>query len=132
MAGLRTGESEVGMAGGFFRLGLFQALDLALDDKFLISAELHAVFFSKALRAFRDKIDVRALVKHEASGLYGIANALNAADTAGTERGAIHHEGVELHAAVAGEKAAAAGVKDFIVFHADDGGFYRIQRGAAA
>src|SRR6476620_4941929 len=118
MARPRTGESKVGMAGGFFFLGLFQALDLPLDDKLFIVAELHAVLFGKALRAFGDKIDVRALVQHEASGLYGIANALNAADTTGTERGAIHHEGVELHAAVAGEKAAAAGVKDFIVFHA--------------
>ena len=40
--------------------------------------------------------------------------------------------GVELHAAVGGEKAAAACVKGFIIFHADDGSFHGVQGRSAA
>src|SRR5437588_12858524 len=117
MAGLRAGKGEVRMPGSFFFLRFLQALDLALDHQFFIATERHAMLLGKALRAFSDKIDMRALVKHQARGLYGVANAFDTADAAGAQGGAIHHESVKLHAAVASEKAAAAGVKSFVIFH---------------
>src|SRR5882724_13135642 len=57
---------------------------------------------------------------------------LDAAYATGAQSSAIHHQGIELHAAIAREKAAAARVKGFIVFHADDGSFHRVERGPAA
>ena len=39
---------------------------------------------------------------------------------------AVHEQGVELHAAVAGEEAAASGVEGVVVFEDGDGGLDRI------
>src|SRR5262249_10765055 len=61
----------------------------------------------------------------------GVANALYTANAAGTKRVAVHHEGIELDAAITRKKAAAAGVKGFVIFHGDDSGFHGIQRAAA-
>ena len=83
-------------------------------------------------RAFADKIHVRTFIQNEPRCANRIANALHTANATGAQSSAIHHEGIELHAAVAGEKAAAAGVKGFIVFHADDSGFHGVHRRAAA
>ena len=62
----------------------------------------------------------------------GLRNALDASHAAAAQGGAVHDEGVELHPAVAVEKAAAARVKSFVIFHDDDGFFNRIERGSAA
>ncbi len=48
------------------------------------------------------------------------------------KRGAVHDEGIELHFAVAIEKAAAPGVESLVIFHDDDSFFDRIERRAAA
>src|SRR5689334_22528011 len=111
MAGKRPGKCEVRMAGSFFFLRFFQALDLAFDDQLLIAAERHAKFLGKALRAFPDKVNMRAFIQYQPRSADRIANALHAAHTASAQSCAIHHEGVKLNAAIAGEKAAAAGVK---------------------
>ena len=79
-----------------------------------------------------DEVDMGALVEDEARGLDGVADALDAGDAAGAEGGAIHDEGVELDAAVAGEEAAAAGIEGGIVFKGGDGGFDGVEGGAAA
>ena len=62
----------------------------------------------------------------------GLRNALHAAHASGAQGGAVHDEGIELHFAVAIEKAAAAGVESLVVFHDDDGFFDRVERRAAA
>src|SRR5215468_4313320 len=118
MAGEWAGKGEVRMSGSLFFLRFFQALDLAFDHQLFIAAELQAKLFRKALRAFGDKVDMRAFIEHQPRGLNGIADALYAANAAGAQGGAVHHQGIELHAAIAGEKAAAAGIKGFVVFMA--------------
>ncbi len=55
-------------------------------------------------------------------------NALDAAHASAAQRGAVHDEGIELHFAVAIEKAAAAGIESLVVFHDDDSFFDRIER----
>ena len=132
MAGLGAGKGEVGFAGGLFFLRFLQAADLALNHQVFITAELHSELLGEPLRALADEINVRAFIQDQARGPDGIADVLHAAHAAGAKRGPVHHEGIELHAAVAGEKAAAAGVKSLIVFHAGDGGFHGVQRRAAA
>jgi len=62
----------------------------------------------------------------------GIAKVLDARDAAGFHATAVHEEGVELHAAVGGEKAAAPGVKGGVVFEDGDGCLDRIECCAAA
>ncbi len=79
-----------------------------------------------------DKVNVGALVEDEPSGLDGIAEALHAGHAAGAQGGAVHQERVELHAAIAGEEAAASGVEGGIVFEDGDGSLDRIERAAAA
>src|SRR5258708_4404182 len=74
---------------------------------------------------------MRALVEDEARGLDWIAEALDASDPASAERGAIHEQGVELDVAVAGEKAASAGVEGLIVFENSDSGFDGFDRTGA-
>src|SRR5689334_9474280 len=131
MAGERAGKSEIRMAGGLFFLRFFQALDLSLDDQLFIAAQRHAVLLGEPLSAFANKINVRALIEHQAGGADGIAYALHAPNATSAKGGAIHHEGIKLHASVAGKKTAAAGVKRIVIFHADNGGFHGVQRGAA-
>ncbi len=86
---------------------------------------------ANSLRAFRDEIDVRALAENLAGGAHGIAQALDASDATGAERGSVHDEGVELDSAVAVEEAAASGVEGLVVFHDDDGLLDGIERRAA-
>ena len=62
----------------------------------------------------------------------GLRNALNTAHAAAAQGGAIHDERVELHFAVAIQKAAAAGVEGLVIFHDDDSFFDRIERRPAA
>src|SRR6266404_6005901 len=104
----------------------------ALHDQVAVVAERHAMLGREALGAFADKVNVLALLQHLARGANGIADALHAAHAAGAQRGAIHQERVELHAAVAIEEAATAGVEGVVFFQYDDGFFDRIERRAAA
>ena len=112
------------------RLILAQALDFARDDQVFVLAQRDAVLGGEALGAFADEVYVRAFAQNLARGADGIAQPFDAADAAGAERGAVHDEGVELHSAVAVEKAAAPGVEGLVVFHDDDGFFDRIERRA--
>ena len=86
----------------------------------------------ETLRSGADEVDVGALVEDEAGGLDGVLEALDAGDAAGAEVFAVHQQGVELDAAVAGEEGAAAGVEGVVVFHDGDGGFDGVDGGAAA
>src|SRR5208282_5933643 len=109
-----------------------QAFDLPGDDEIFVAAKSDAVLGGKALGAFGDEIDVRAVAENFAGGAHRVAQTLHASDAAAAEGRALHDEGVELHLAVAVQETAAAGVKGFIVFHYDDGLFDRVQSGAAA
>ena len=119
-------------AGGFGALEGHEALALAGDDELGVVDEAHAVLGGEALGASADEVDVRGFVEDEAGGLDGVAQALDAGDAAGAEVGAVHEQGVELDAAVAGEEGAAAGVEGVVVFHDGDGGFDGVDGGAAA
>jgi len=86
----------------------------------------------EALRAFTDEVDMGALFEDEAGGLDGIAEALDAGNAAGLHAATIHEEGIELDAAVGGEKAAAAGIEGGVIFKDGNGGLNGIQGGATA
>ena len=85
----------------------------------------------EALRAFGYKVHVRAVAQNLASRADGIAKALDAANASGAQGRAVHDEGIELHLAVAIEKAAATGVESLVVFHDDHSFFDRIERRSA-
>jgi hypothetical protein len=87
------------------------------------------VLGGEALGAFSDKVDVRALAQDFSGGADGVGNALNSADSASTQGGTFHDEGVQLHFAVTIQEAAAAGVESLVVFEYDDGFFDRVKRG---
>lgn len=79
-----------------------------------------------------DEINVRTFFEHQAGGLDGIVEALDAGDASGTKRVAFHDEGVELDATVGGEEAAASGVEGDVLFHDGDGGLDGLDSRAAA
>jgi hypothetical protein len=79
-----------------------------------------------------DEVDVGALFKDEAGSLNGIAKAFDTGDAARLHSASIHEQGVELDAAIGGEKTAAAGVEGWVVFKNCDGCFDCIEGRAAA
>jgi hypothetical protein len=127
-----TGEGGVGFTGGFGSLEGHEAFAFAGNDEFGVVDEAHAVLGGEALGSGAHEIDVGGFFEDEAGGLDGVAEALDAGDSSGAEVGTAHEEGIELDAAVAGEKGAAAGVEGVVVFHEGDGGFDGIDGGAAA
>jgi hypothetical protein len=86
----------------------------------------------EALGAQADEVDVGALVEHQAGGFDGVAQAFDTRNPARPQVFAVHQQRVELHAAVAGEEGAAAGVEGLVVFHDDDGCLDGFNRGSAA
>src|ERR1700752_2851877 len=99
------------MPGELRLMEAHKAVALAGDDKLRVVDEAHAMLRGEALGARSDEIDVRRLVEHEPRGLDGVAEALDAGHAASAHRAAIHHQGVELDAAIPGEEGAAAGVE---------------------
>jgi hypothetical protein len=130
--GVDTGEGVVAEAGGLAELGMCEALALAIEDEFGIVDEGHAVGAGKLLGAFADEVDVGALFEDQTGGLNGVAKTLDAGHAAGLHASAVHEERVELHAAIGGEKAAAAGVEGGVVFEDSDRGFDGIEGGCSA
>src|SRR4029077_10586361 len=63
-------------------------------DKIFRCAERNAVLFGEAFGAFGDKHHVRRIFQDSASQANGVANALQGGDSSGTERCAIHDDGV--------------------------------------
>ena len=127
-----TRESGVRVAGGFGLLEGHEAVALAGDNELGVVDEAHAVLGGEAFGAGADEVDVGGFFEDEAGGLDGVAKALDAGYATGAEVGAVHEEGVELDAAIAGEEGAAAGVEGVVVFHDGDGGLYRIDGRATA
>src|SRR5258706_11567481 len=87
---------------------------------------------SEPLRAFCDKINVRAFAKNFTGSANRIRDTLNASHAPGAQSSAIHNEGIELDLAVAIQKAAAPGVECLVVFHDGYGFFDRVERRSAA
>src|SRR5947209_5059419 len=116
------------------QLGLVraQAFHLARNDEIFILAEHNAAFGGKLLRALSDEVDMRAFAQDLARSAHRVAQVLDASHTTGAKRGTIHDQGVELHAAIAVEEAAASGIEGLVVFHDDDSFFDGIEGGAAA
>lgn len=132
VSGVVSGEGAVRRAGGLASLGFGEALAFAGQDELGVVDEGQAVGRGKFFSALGDEVDVVALVEDEASGLDGVADALNTGDAAGAESSAVHEQGVELNTAVASEEAPAAGVEGGIVFHRSDSGFDRVDGGRTA
>ncbi len=84
------------------------------------------------LRAWADEVDVTAFFQNQPSSLNGVAQTLDAGHASRLHAAAVHQQGVELDAAVRGEKAAPAGVEGGVVFEDGDGGFNGIQSRSAA
>jgi hypothetical protein len=89
------------------------------------------VLGGEALGAFTNKINVGTLAENLAGGANWIAKMLDASDTAAAEGGAFHDEGIELHAAIAIEEAATAGVESFVILKNHDCFFDSVEGGAS-
>src|SRR5882724_4853776 len=100
-------------------------------DEFFGLAELDTFFLCKFLGAFGDEHHVRAVFVDGAGGANGVFDALEARGCAGTERSAVHDDGVTFDFAFGVEMRAEAGVEDRSVFEHDDGGFDGVERRAA-
>jgi len=127
-----AGEGLVREAGGFAKLGVGEAFALAVEDEFGVVDEGHAVGVGEVLCTRADEVDVRTFFEDQAGGLNGVAKALDAGYAASLHASAVHEEGVELDAAIRGEKAATSGIEGGIVFEDGDGGFDGVEGGCAA
>lgn len=125
-----SGEGVVAETGGFARLGMSEALALAIEDKFGVVDEGHAVRGGKVLGSGTDEIDMLAFFEDETRGLDGIAEPLDACNAAGSHASSVHEQGVQLHTAIGGEEGAAAGIECGVVFENGDGGFDSVERRA--
>jgi len=128
----RTGECIVAEAGGLAELGMGEALALAVENQLGVVDEGHAVGLGKLLGAVAYEIDVRTFFQDQPSGLNGVAESFDASHAAGLHASAVHEEGIELNAAVRGEKAAASGVEGGVVLKNGDGSFDGIEGRCAA
>ena len=117
--------------GRSLRLILAQTFDFPGNDEVFVAAKFDAMLGGKALRAFGYEINVWAVAENLAGGTNRVAQTLDAADATTAQGRAVHDEGVELHFAVAVQKAAASGVEGLVVFHHDDGFFDRVEGRAA-
>ena len=126
------GANRSALRVGSPRLEFPQTFDLARNDQVFIAAQRDAMLGREALRPFGHKVHMRAVAQNLARRAYGIGDALHAAHASAAQRGAVHDEGIELHFAVAIEKAAAAGVESLVVFHDDDSFLDGIERRPAA
>jgi len=126
-----AGEGFVGQSGGLADLGMGEALAFAVEDEFGVVDEGHAVSLGELLCAVADEVDVGTLLKDQARGLDGVAEALDAGNTAGLHAAAVHEQGIHLDAAIGGEEAAPAGIEGGVVFKDGNGGFNGIEGGTA-
>src|ERR1700682_2747303 len=93
-------------------------------DKFFRSAKRNTLLNGEALGAFADEHHVRTMLEDFAREANGVLYSLQVGGGAGAKRGAVHDDGVALHAAVEIEMRAEASVEDGIVFERDDGSFH--------
>ena len=75
-----------------------------------------------------DEVHMWRVVEHQARGVNGVAQSLDAGDAAGAQVLSIHQQGVELHAPVSGKERPAPGVEGLIILHHGDGRFHRSHR----
>ena len=104
---------------------------LAINDEIFRRAERNSVFGGKYLCARADQHHVLGFFEHAARQAYGVTDAFDGGNGAGFQRGAVHHDGVELYAAIAIQVRADPCVERGIVFERDDGGFDGVNRLAA-
>ena len=72
-----------------------------------------------------------AAIEHSTRGDHGIAYAPNRADSAGRQRCAVHDRRIEFMLCRLVQRGPVPGIEVRAVFHLDDGGLYRIERGSA-
>ncbi len=120
------------MFGGVFIFAAAQVgFPFGFADEFFGFAERDTFFFGEFFGAFGDEHHVRTVFVNGAGGVNGIFYALQTCGCAGTERSAVHDDGVTFDFAVGVEMRAEAGVENGRIFEDDDGGFDGVQRRAA-
>jgi hypothetical protein len=82
--------------------------------------------------AFGDQHHMRTIFEDFAGEAHGIAHVLKSGDSAGTESGAVHDDGVTFNFAVEIEMGSVASVKNGIVFQDHDSRFNGVERGSAS
>src|SRR3954453_3860376 len=75
---------------------------------------------------------MRAAAQNFPGRTHGIAQPLYTTHSSGAQCGAVHNERIELYLSVSIQKAAASGVKSFVVFHDNHGFLDRVERRTAA
>ncbi len=78
-----AGEGDIGQAGGLASLRMGKALAFAVEDQLGIVDEIHAVGVGEIFSTGPYEIDVGALFEHQARGLDGIAQPLDAGNATG-------------------------------------------------
>ena len=104
----------------------------AFVDQIFGRTECDAVFFGEFFRAVGDEHHVFAVFEHAAREADGIVDVLYGGDCSRFERAAVHEDGVELDVAFGIQVRTEACVERGIVFQDYDGGFYGVNRSAAA
>ena len=94
-----------------------------IADQLLRIAQRDSLFSRKSFRALPNQHHVRAFLEDRASHQNGILHPLQRGSRASTQRRAVHHNGVALHAAVPVQVRAVARVENRIVFQYHDCGF---------
>lgn len=125
-------REKIVTARGTLRLIFAQPLDFAWNNQIFVAAESDAMLCRKALGAFCDKINMRTVAKNLACCANRIPKPFDATNPSPAKRSAIHDERVELHLAIAIQKAASASVESLVVLHHNHGFFDRIESRAAA
>ena len=122
-SGVWTREGLIGQSRSLTGLGKGEPLAFPVEDQFGIIDESHAMRLGELLGSGADEVDVGTLFKHQPGGLDGIAQPLDAGYAARFHPTSIHEQGIELYAAIRGEKAASASVEGRVVLQYSDGGF---------
>ena len=108
------------MAPAFQFLRLGEPLAFAIHHQLCVVDESDSLRLGKLLGSLSYKVDVRTLIQNQPCGVDRITQALDAGDSAGTQVGAIHEQGVHLNAAIARKEAAEPRVEGIVIFKNSD------------
>jgi hypothetical protein len=97
-----TGEGFVFQTLCLADLGVSQAFAFAIEDQLDVVNERHAVGVGKLLSASADEVYVGTVFEDEASGLDGVAEALDTGYAARSQVATVHEQGVKLNVAAGG------------------------------
>src|SRR5208282_4254315 len=107
------------------------SIPLGVADEFCRGAKGEAVVSGEAFRALADEHHVRAVLQHGTRKSDWVADSLQSSDGPSTQRRAVHHDRVALHAAVEIQMRAKPRVEYGLVFKDNNSSLHGVERGTA-